>query len=104
MIRDPLNALIPFLKTGGRRVAMPADLDDVTTINHDRECRPADVGLDQAAIDKIWEAVTAYYRTGLHPALTLVIRRHGKIVMSRGIGKAHVGASGESLADHHLLA
>ncbi|RZU36887.1 CubicO group peptidase (beta-lactamase class C family) [Fluviicoccus keumensis] len=104
MIRDPLNALIPHLKTGGRRVAMPANLDDVTTINHDRECRPADVGLDQAAIDKIWEAVTAYYRTGLHPALTLVIRRHGKIVMSRGIGKAHVGASGESLADHHLLA
>jgi CubicO group peptidase (beta-lactamase class C family) len=104
MIRDPLNALIPHLKTGGRRVAMPAHLDDVTTINHDRECRPADVGLDQAAIDKIWEAVTAYFRTGLHPALTLVIRRHGKIVMSRGIGKAHVGASGESLADHHLLA
>ncbi len=86
-----------------RRIALPSRLEEVTTIHHDRECRPEDVGLQQADIDKIWEAVTAYYRTGLHPSLTLVIRRHGKIVMSRGIGKAHVGASGESAADHHVL-
>jgi len=102
-MRDPLNTLIPLLKTGGRRIALPSRLEEVTTIHHDRECRPEDVGLQQADIDKIWEAVTAYYRTGLHPSLTLVIRRHGKIVMSRGIGKAHVGASGESAADHHVL-
>ncbi|MDO8331671.1 MAG: serine hydrolase domain-containing protein [Fluviicoccus sp.] len=104
MIRDPLNTILPYLKSGGRRVAMSANLDDVTTINHDRECRPEEAGLRQADIDKIWEAVTAYYQTGLHPSITLVIRRHGKVVLSRGIGKAHVGAAGESPTDHHRLA
>lgn len=104
MIPDPLNALIPHIKTGGRRIDVPTRLEDITTINADRECRPDAVGLRQKDIDSIWQAVTAYYQTGLHPALTLVIRRHGKIVMSRGIGFAHVGASGEFSGDHHRLA
>lgn len=103
-MRDPLNALIPLIKTGGRRVAMPADLTAITTINRDRECPPESVGLRAADIDKIWDSVLAYYRTGLHPAMTLVVRRHGRTVISRGLGKAHVGASGEFAGDHHLLA
>lgn len=104
MIPDPLSFLIPRLKTGGHRVTVPANLDDVTTIHHDRECRPETVGLRQADINKIWGSVTAYYQTALHPALTLVIRRHGKVVVSRGIGNAHVGAAGELSTDHHRLA
>jgi CubicO group peptidase (beta-lactamase class C family) len=104
MMPDPLNAIIPYLKTGGRRIDMPADLNDITSINVDRECPPEAVGLRQKDIDAIWQAMTAYYQTGLHPALTLVVRRHGKIVMSRGIGLAHVGAAGEFSGDHHRLA
>ncbi len=103
-MRDPFSSLIPLIKSGGRRVATPDDLSAITTIQQDRECRPEDVGLTGGDIDRIWESVQSYYRTGLHPAITLVVRRHGKVVISRGIGKAHVGASGEFSGDHHLLA
>ena len=34
----------------------------------------------------VWEAVEDLYRTGLQPAMTLVVRRHGKIVLKRSIG------------------
>ena len=34
----------------------------------------------------MWEAVEDLFRTGLQPAMTLVIRRGGKIVLKRGIG------------------
>lgn len=104
MLSDRINALLPRLKTGGRRIAMPADLASITTINHDRECSPASVGVSAQSIEQIWQSVQAYYQTGLHPAITLVIRRHGKIVLSRGIGYSHVGAVGESTDDGSKLA
>lgn len=77
-----------MITSGGLRIAVPSDLASVTTINHDRECDPYSVGLTPKAIANIWSAVESYYKLGVHPALTLVIRRHGKIVISRGIGHA----------------
>ncbi|HMX99922.1 MAG TPA: serine hydrolase domain-containing protein, partial [Agitococcus sp.] len=80
------------------------DLKSITTINKDRECSPESLGLSSSAIDKIWQSVEAYYKTGLHPAITLVIRYKGQIVMSRGLGYSHVGAAGESPDDGSKLA
>ncbi len=104
MLADRINALLPHLKTGGRRITVPANLDSITTINYDRECAPESVGISAKEIERIWQSVQSYYRTGLHPAITLVIRRHGKIVISRGIGYSHVGAEGEYAEDHSKLA
>lgn len=104
MLADRINTLLPKIKTGGHRIAMPNDLSTITTINHDRECSPELLGIKQENIDSIWNSVLSYYQTGLHPAITLVIRRHGQIVMSRGIGYSHVGAEGESADDGSKLA
>lgn len=101
--RMSVNRLVTEWKTGGRRNPRFESLERLTTIHRDRECDPREVGLSPAIVDRIWKTVEAYYATGLHPAVSLVIRRHGKIVMSRGIGHAHVGASGESMHDHHTL-
>src|SRR5690349_382114 len=70
----------------GRRVAVPDDLDDVVTIDRAAECDPKDVGLDPQRVDNVWDAVEDLYRTGLQPAMSLVVRRHGKIVLKRAIG------------------
>jgi CubicO group peptidase (beta-lactamase class C family) len=104
MLADRINALLPKMKTGGRRMAMPTDLASITTINHDRECVPESVGIPTENIERIWHSVQSYYQTGLHPAITLVIRHRGKIVLSRGIGYSHVGAVGESADDGSKLA
>ena len=68
--------------------AIPRDLSTVTSIDRAAECAPQDVGMDRAGVDAIWSAVQAFYRTATHPAITLMIRRQGQVVMSRAIGHA----------------
>jgi CubicO group peptidase (beta-lactamase class C family) len=52
------------------------------------EVDPRGVGLDRKAIDAIWRATIATYRTGLYPAIGLCIRRRGQVVFDRTIGHA----------------
>ena len=66
------------------RVYQPAQ---VTSIS-EREVDPQDVGLKRADIDAIWRAVEVYYKMGLQPAMSLCIRRNGKIILERSIGHA----------------
>jgi len=75
-----------MILAAGRRVAVPDDLNDVISIDRRAECDPRDVGLDPARVEGVWEAVEDLYRTGLQPAMTLVVRRRGKIVLKRAIG------------------
>ena len=83
---DPL-AWIPQLGIPSlKRCRVPSDLDAVTSLAP--ETPPEAVGLERATIERIWEAARALYRTGVHPALQLCIRRHGEIVLNRAIGHA----------------
>lgn len=50
------------------------------------ECDPRDAGLDRDAVEAIWRSVVRLYRTGLHPAIALCLRRRGRIVLERAIG------------------
>jgi CubicO group peptidase (beta-lactamase class C family) len=59
------------------------------------EVDPRSVGSDRKAIDAIWRAMTASYKTGLYPALGLCIRRRGQVIFDRTLG--HV--SGNAPAD-----
>jgi len=68
------------------RCRVPDDLDAVTS--RAPETPPEAVGLEPAAVERIWEAARALYRTGVHPALQLCIRRRGEIVLNRAIGHA----------------
>src|ERR1044071_3409531 len=58
----------------------------VTSRNAAAEVDPRDVGLHAADVDAIWASVVKLYTTGLHPAIALCVRRHGRIVLERAIG------------------
>ncbi len=78
------------------RIAVPRELSAITEIDYSAECQPADVGMTRAGVDRIWHAVEGFYRSGLQPAITLVVRRHGRIAMKRAIGATDGNLPGES--------
>jgi CubicO group peptidase (beta-lactamase class C family) len=52
------------------------------------EVRAADVGVAPADVSRIWRAVENLYRSGIHPAIQLCVRRHGQVLIDRAIGYA----------------
>ena len=74
---------------------VPADLARVTTIAADEEHPPSSVGMTQAGVDAIWRATERLYATGMHPGISLVVRRHGKVVLKRAIGHARGNGPGD---------
>src|SRR5213592_2430540 len=80
---------IPRLPVGPdplRRVHIPRDLASVTTLG--AEVDPREAGMTRGAVERIWEAAQRVYRSGVHPALQLCLRRHGAVVLERAIGHA----------------
>jgi CubicO group peptidase (beta-lactamase class C family) len=63
------------------RIRVPADLDAVTAIGEEDHSE-----IDQASVDRIWQAARHWYQAGMHPAIQLCIRRNGKVVLNRAIG------------------
>jgi CubicO group peptidase (beta-lactamase class C family) len=87
---DPLEILtrapLPFLS----RCRVAKDLAPLTHIGPEE---PLDgTGVDREAIDSVWSAAEAFYRTGITPALQLCIRRRGRIVLNRALGHARGNA------------
>jgi CubicO group peptidase (beta-lactamase class C family) len=74
---------------------VPADLGRVTTIATDEEQPPSSVGMTRAGVDAIWRATERLYATGMHPGISLVLRRHGKVVLKRAIGHARGNGPGD---------
>lgn len=68
------------------RVRVPDDLDAVTTRAEEED--PATVGLEPETVERIWEGATDLYRAGVHPGLSLCVRREGRVVLDRAIGHA----------------
>lgn len=73
---------------GGMRVDVPDDLGTVTTIDAADEVDPRSVDVAPRAVRAIWSSVRSAYRTGFHPGISLVVRRRGELLLSRGIGLA----------------
>jgi CubicO group peptidase (beta-lactamase class C family) len=71
-----------------RTCAVPDDLASVTTARPENEADPRAVGMRREDVDGIWQAVERLYRSGIHPAIQVCIRRHGAIVLDRAIGHA----------------
>jgi CubicO group peptidase (beta-lactamase class C family) len=57
-----------------------------------REVPAARAGLQQSAIEGIWNSVLSYYRLGLQPAMTLCLRVRGEVVLDRAVGHAQGNA------------
>lgn len=83
MIQTPRLPLIPDPL---RRIRLPDDLQAITQIGEEED--PAAVGLSRETIERIWGSALDLYRTGVHPALQLCLRREGRIVLDRAIGHA----------------
>ncbi len=81
----PLN--INPLHRVEHNIAVPRSLAGVTTIA-DNEVNPEWLGMTEDDREAIWRGVKALYRTGMYPAVSLCIRRHGEIVLNRSIGHA----------------
>lgn len=69
-----------------RRCRVPKDLESVTTIAHEED--PTDVDMTRDGVEAIWKAVENLYKSGIHPAIALCVRRKGQVVIDRAIGHA----------------
>jgi CubicO group peptidase (beta-lactamase class C family) len=78
-VRKPFG---PF----SRLCHVPDDLESVTT--RGEEVEASRVGLSTDDVERLWRAVEAVYRTGLHPALQVCIRCEDQVVLDRAIGYA----------------
>lgn len=74
---------------------VPRDLDAVTSYDPEEEVEPESLGLSPAGVAAIWRAVQAIYATGMQPAISFVLRRHGRIVLKRAIGHARGNGPGD---------
>jgi len=74
---------------------VPRDLQGVTTIAAQEEHPPDLVGMSREGVAAIWKAVERMYATGMHPGISLVLRRHGKVVLKRAIGHARGNGPGD---------
>lgn len=70
------------------RCRVPKDLASVTSINETEEVDPRAVGVTPEGRAAIWGAVERLYRSGIHPAIQLCVRRHGEVLIDRAIGHA----------------
>jgi CubicO group peptidase (beta-lactamase class C family) len=52
------------------------------------EVDPREIGVDPGAPARIWSAVERLYGSGLHPAIQLCVRCHGRVLVDRAIGHA----------------
>ena len=77
---------------------VPADLNSVTSYDPSTEVNPESVGMTSKQRDAIWRATELLYKTGNSPAITVCIRRQGKIILNRAIGHA-VGNGPEDTRD-----
>lgn len=87
------------------RIAVPRDLSPLRS--EDRA--PADLdlaslGLTRAGLDGVWQAVEGLYRTGLHPAIAVCLRRQGQVVLERAIGHARGGGPHDPPGTPRVLA
>ncbi len=86
MPRIPQIPRLPLVPDPLRRIRLPDDLAAVTSVGAEQD--PADGGLTWEAVQRIWEAAVAVYRSGVHPAVQVCVRRQGAVVLNRAIGHA----------------
>jgi CubicO group peptidase (beta-lactamase class C family) len=71
------------------RCRVPSSLASVTTVRPNAEVSAPEVGVDPAAVERIWEAAERLYQSGIHPALALCVRHRGRVLLDRALGHSH---------------
>jgi CubicO group peptidase (beta-lactamase class C family) len=84
---------LPVVPDPFRRIPVPKDLEEITTVAD--EADPGEGGLDRDGVERIWRSVERLYRSGVHPAISLCVRREGAVVIDRSLGWARGVGPGE---------
>jgi len=66
-------------------VRLPRDLDSATSIGEENAGAG---GMSAESVEAIWSAALDLYRSGVHPAVQVCVRRQGAVVLDRAIGHA----------------
>ena len=85
---------LPLVPDPLRRIRVPRDLEAVTAVGE--EADPADAGMTRDSVEQIWSDAVTWYRSGVHPAMQVCVRRHGKVVLDRAIGHARGNGPGDA--------
>ncbi len=85
-----------------RRGHVPRDLESIQV--HAAEDDPGDVGMTRDDVEGIWDTVVRLYKWGMHPAITLHLRRDGATVLNRSIGYSRGGGPGQRDAGLRVVA
>jgi CubicO group peptidase (beta-lactamase class C family) len=94
MLRIPSVPRLPGLPDPLRRVSVPRDLESVTAIG--REQAAGAGGMSEESVERIWSAAVDLYRSGVHPAVQVCVRRQGAVVLDRAIGHARGNGPGDA--------
>jgi CubicO group peptidase (beta-lactamase class C family) len=92
-----------FKASATNTIILPNSLARVTTIERSQEVDPELVGMSKQGVESIWRAVEAVYKTGVHPGISLCLRRQGKVVMQRAIGHAEGNGPNETGSSTQVL-
>ncbi len=82
----PTIPRLPLVPDPLRRIRIPDDLEAATTVGEEEP--PEAGGVEQKNVDAIWDAVAGWYRSGVHPAMQICVRRRGAVIVDRAIGHA----------------
>ena len=85
-----------------RRVRVPKDLDSITTVGD--EAPPQAGGVEAANVEAIWGAIGSWFRSGVHPAIQVCVRRNGEVILDRAIGHARGTGPRDPGDAKHVLA
>jgi CubicO group peptidase (beta-lactamase class C family) len=84
----------PLIGDPLRRIRLPNDLDAATS--RGAEADPQAVGMTAEQVERIWEGAVDLYKSGVHPALQLCLRREGEVILDRAIGHARGNGPSDS--------
>ena len=89
MPRIPSLPRVPGIPDPLRRITVPDALEAVTSFGPEDD--PEAGGMSVRAVERIWKASKLLYRSGVHPAVQVCVRRNGAVVLNRAIGHARGG-------------
>ena len=68
------------------RAPVPDPIESVITTGNETPAR--EVGASRRGVEAAWQAATQLYKSGIHPAIQVCVRRRGQVVLNRAIGYA----------------
>ena len=84
-----------------KKIDVPKKLENISVYDPN-EAAAGEAGMTDHGVEAIWKGVERLYRTGIHPAIHLCLRRKGKMVLNRAIGHASGNGPGDNCGGTNL--